>query len=188
MQDEDFLLFQTGGMCYTMNAKGGSFFLRAAVRQAITASRIPKKEKFSMKIGLFSDTFYPEINGVATSVLTLHRELTRRGHEVHVFAPKCRGWENYQQDTVHYIASAPFVALKDRNFAFPTPITSWEAVKLDFDVVHTNSEFIMGIFGRHVAHSNGCALVHTYHTGWEDYTYYITHGLADAAARAGAPK
>ena len=41
----------------------------------------------SMKIGLFSDTFYPEINGVATSILSLHRELTRRGHEVHVFAP-----------------------------------------------------------------------------------------------------
>ena len=28
-----------------------------------------------MKIGLFTDTFYPEINGVATSCLTLEREL-----------------------------------------------------------------------------------------------------------------
>ena len=35
-----------------------------------------------MKIGLFTDTFYPEINGVATSCLTLERELTKRGHEV----------------------------------------------------------------------------------------------------------
>ncbi|MFR5795541.1 MAG: glycosyltransferase [Christensenellales bacterium] len=46
-----------------------------------------------MKIGLFTDTFYPEINGVATSCLNLQRELTRRGHEVHVYAPKCKGWE-----------------------------------------------------------------------------------------------
>lgn len=141
-----------------------------------------------MKIGLFTDTFYPEINGVATSCLTLERELTRRGHEVHVFAPKCKGWEENQREGIHYIASAPFVALKDRNFAFPTPITSWEAVKLDFDVVHTNSEFVMGAFGRHVAHSNGSALVHTYHTVWEDYTYYITHGVADEAARKIARK
>ena len=188
MQDEDFLLFQTGGMCYTMNAKGGSFFLRAAVRQAITASRIPKKEKFSMKIGLFSDTFYPEINGVATSVLTLHRELTRRGHEVHVFAPKCRGWENYQQDTVHYIASAPLLVLKDRNVAFPGPLTNWEATRLDFDVVHTNSEFVMGHFGRLVARANDSVLIHTYHTIWEEYTYYVTHGVADEAARKVARK
>lgn len=141
-----------------------------------------------MKIGLFTDTFYPEINGVATSCLTLERELTRRGHEVHVFAPKCKGWEENQRERIHYIASAPFIALKDRNFAFPTPLTSWEAVKLDFDVVHTNSEFVMGHFGRQVARSNSCALVHTYHTVWEDYTYYITHGIADEAARKVARK
>jgi len=141
-----------------------------------------------MKIGIFTDTFYPEINGVATSCLNLKRELTRRGHEVHVFAPKCRGWEENQSEGVHYIASAPLLVLKDRNVAFPSPITSWEAEKLDFDVVHTNSEFVMGMFGRHVARSNGCALVHTYHTVWEDYTYYITHGLADDAARAVARK
>ena len=141
-----------------------------------------------MKIGLFSDTFYPEINGVATSVLTLHRELTRRGHEVHVFAPKCRGWENYQQDTVHYIASAPLLVLKDRNVAFPGPLTNWEATRLDFDVVHTNSEFVMGHFGRLVARANDSVLIHTYHTIWEEYTYYVTHGVADEAARKVARK
>ena len=123
-----------------------------------------------MKIGLFTDTFYPEINGVATSCLNLERELTRRGHEVHVFAPKCKGWEENQREGIHYIASAPFVALKDRNFAFPTPITSWEAVKLDFDVVHTNSEFVMGFLGTYIARHTGCVRVHTYHTVWEDYT------------------
>lgn len=136
-----------------------------------------------MKIGLFTDTFYPEINGVATSCLTLERELTRRGHEVHVYAPKCKGWEENQRENIHYIASAPFIALKDRNFAFPTPITTWSAGRLDFDVVHTNSEFVMGHFGHHVARGIGCALVHTYHTVWEDYTYYLTHGVADEAAR-----
>lgn len=141
-----------------------------------------------MKIGLFSDTFYPEINGVATSVLMLHRELTRRGHEVHVFAPKCRGWENHQQDTVHYIASAPLLVLKDRNIAFPGPLTHWEATRLDFDIVHTNSEFVMGHFGRLVARENGSVLIHTYHTIWEEYTYYVTHGVADEAARRIARK
>ena len=111
-----------------------------------------------MKIGLFTDTFYPEINGVATSCLNLQRELTRRGHEVHVYAPKCKGWEENQRENVHYLASAPLLVLKDRNFAFPTPLTSWEAEKIDFDVVHTNSEFVMGMFGHHVAGSLGCAI------------------------------
>ena len=147
-----------------------------------------RRKSLNMKIGLFSDTYYPEINGVATSCLTLKRELTRRGHEVHVFAPKCRGWEEHQEENTHYIASAPFLVLKDRNFAFPSPITSWEATKLDFDIVHTNSEFVMGYFGRHVAKSNGSIRIHTYHTIWEEYTYYVTHGVADEAARKVARK
>ena len=58
-----------------------------------------------MKIGLFTDTFYPEINGVATSCLNLERELTRRGHEVHVFAPKCKGWEENQCDHMPHTRS-----------------------------------------------------------------------------------
>lgn len=141
-----------------------------------------------MKIGLFSDTFYPEINGVATSVLMLHRELTRRGHEVHVYAPKCRGWESCQQETVHYIASAPLLMLKDRNVAIPGPIVNWEAMRLDFDIVHTNSEFVMGYFGHLIAKANNSVLIHTYHTIWEEYTYYVTHGVADEAARKVARK
>ena len=80
-----------------------------------------KQRRKHMKIGLFTDTFYPEINGVATSCLNLQRELTRRGHDVHVYAPKCKGWEENQHENVHYLASAPLLVLKDRNFAFPTP-------------------------------------------------------------------
>lgn len=57
-----------------------------------------------MKIGLFTDTFYPEINGVATSCLNLQRERRRRGHDVHVYAPKCKGWEENQHENVHYLA------------------------------------------------------------------------------------
>ena len=136
-----------------------------------------------MKIGLFTDTFYPEVNGVATSCYNLQNELRRRGHEVHVFAPKCKGWEDVAQPHIHFITSTPFIVLRGRNIAFPTPITTWEATQLDFDVVHTNSEFVMGHFGCHVARSNRCAIVHTYHTIWEDYTYYITRGVADDAAR-----
>ena len=136
-----------------------------------------------MRIGLFTDTFYPAINGVATSCLTLERELAQRGHEVHVFAPKCKGWEEHARDNIHYIASAPLLVLRDRNVAFPSPIVSRVAEKMNFDVVHTNSEFVMGHFGYHVAAKLGCALVHTYHTVWEDYTYYITHGVGDETAR-----
>jgi len=38
-----------------------------------------------MRIGIFSDTYYPEINGVATSVFELRNGLLAEGHKVFVF-------------------------------------------------------------------------------------------------------
>jgi len=104
-----------------------------------------------MKIGIFTDTFYPEINGVATSCLNLSQELERRGHEVHVYAPKCKGWEAFQSEHYHYLESAQFILLKDRNVAFPGVGTIRQALDIHFDVVHTNSEFVMGFLGRYIA-------------------------------------
>lgn len=129
-----------------------------------------------MRIGIYTDTFYPEINGVATSCLMLEQQLRHRGHEVHVFAPKCNRWEENQREGIHYLTSAPFIALRDRNVAFPGIADLLNIHPHNFDVIHTNSEFIMGYLGTHVARLEGCTLVHTYHTVWEDYTYYITHG------------
>ena len=137
-----------------------------------------------MKIGIFTDTFYPEINGVATSCLNLYKELQNRGHTVHVYAPKCKGWEEYQSENVHYLESAQFIFLRDRNVALPGVGTVRQALDIHFDVVHTNSEFVMGFLGRYIARHTGCPRVHTYHTAWEDYTYYITHGIGDNAARS----
>lgn len=136
-----------------------------------------------MKIGIFTDTFYPEVNGVATSCLNLMHGLERMGHEVHVYAPKCKGLEPYDHPNVHYLVSTPFIFLKDRNIALPGYHTFIQTKHMDFDVVHTQSEFVMGVFGRYVARKCNCPLVHTYHTVWEDYTYYITHGHKDAAAK-----
>ena len=136
-----------------------------------------------MIIGIFTDTFYPEVNGVATSCLNLYQELQRRGHTVHVYAPKCKGWEEFQSDTVHYLESKQFILLKDRNVALPGMGTIRQALDMHFDVVHTNSEFIVGFLGTYIARHTGCIRIHTYHTVWEDYTYYITHGIGDNTAK-----
>ena len=40
-----------------------------------------------MNIGLFTDTYFPQINGVGTSVHMLSEELTAMGHNVYIFTP-----------------------------------------------------------------------------------------------------
>lgn len=141
-----------------------------------------------MRIALFTDSYYPEINGVANSVYTLYHGLAARGHEVHVFAPRSKLPGAESDPRVHYLPSLPLVLLRDRNLSMFGPLLVRRLRRLRVDVVHTNSEFAAGYLGRLVAHGAPCASVHTYHTVWEDYTYYVTHGHGDRQARFLAQK
>jgi len=48
--------------------------------------------------------------------------------------------------------------------------------KLKLDIVHTHTEFPLGIFGKIVSEFLRLPLVHTYHTMWEDYVHYVAGG------------
>ena len=39
-----------------------------------------------MNIGIFTETYYPQINGVVTSIRALEKELNKQGHKVYIFA------------------------------------------------------------------------------------------------------
>ena len=44
------------------------------------------------------------------------------------------------------------------------------------DVIHSQTEFGIGYFSRIVAKKLNLPIVHTYHTLYEDYVHYVTHG------------
>ncbi|SES34253.1 glycosyltransferase family 4 protein [Psychrobacillus sp. OK032] len=124
-----------------------------------------------MKIGLFSDTFYPQVNGVANSVLILKENLEMFGHEVYVFTttdPKAGDNEK----NVYRMPSIPFASARRLGmFYHPRLVRFIKA--LDLDIIHTHTEFSLGIFGRAIARKFNIPLLHTYHTIYEDYTHYI---------------
>lgn len=41
-----------------------------------------------MRIAIFSDNFHPELSGISDSIIATGKELARRGHYVHYYAPK----------------------------------------------------------------------------------------------------
>ena len=41
-----------------------------------------------MKIVIFTDTYYPKVDGIVTSIMNSTRELADKGHEIIIFAPK----------------------------------------------------------------------------------------------------
>ncbi|KZL91726.1 glycosyltransferase family 4 protein [Clostridium magnum] len=139
-----------------------------------------------MRIGLFTDTYYPQVNGVATSVLMLKENLETLGHQVYVFTttdPKVAG----EETNVYRVPSIPFIS--ERRVAMLYNHRLAKLIKgLGLDLIHTHTEFSIGIFGREMAKELNIPFLHTYHTIYEDYTHYIVkltalESIAKTAAR-----
>ncbi|MGN1230460.1 MAG: glycosyltransferase family 4 protein [Anaerotignum sp.] len=131
-----------------------------------------------MNIGIFSDTYFPQLNGVATSIRTLSNALRERGHNVYIFTPsdpRCEGQP--EEKDIFRLPSIPVYFVRDyrAGYIFPPHILK-KISKLELDIVHTQTEFPLGFLGKLVSTTEGIPMVHTYHTMYEDYVHYIGGG------------
>ena len=126
-----------------------------------------------MNIGLFTDTYYPELNGVANSVFLLKKELEKKGHNVYVITTKTPGAPANEKG-VFRVPSKAWSAIPERRVGmFYHPKIAMKIHRMKLDIIHTHTEFSIGMFGRIMAHELFIPVVHTYHTIYEDYTHYI---------------
>lgn len=140
-----------------------------------------------MKIGFFTDTYTPQINGVVHSIRLFKEALEQRGHEVYVFAPDPDHHEDGEV-TVRF-PSIPFLFQKEMRVALPISMDALRVLdKVDFDIVHSHDPFSIGLFGLNVARRHRVPYVHTYHTLYPEYVHYIwetrlTRKLAEVLSR-----
>jgi 1,2-diacylglycerol 3-alpha-glucosyltransferase len=131
-----------------------------------------------MRIGLFTDTYFPHINGVATSVLMLKNALEKKGHEVYVVTVN-PDIIKFHYDNSEKIIRIPGlkIGLYDYRLTGIYPLKAVNKIKKwKLDIIHTHTEFGVGTFARIIAKQFNVPLVHTYHTMYEDYVHYITKG------------
>jgi len=132
-----------------------------------------------MNIGLFSDTFVPEVNGVATSVYSLFTLLKKYGHNCYVITTGDEKEVTYK-DNVIRIPGLELKGLYGYRASFVFNADAFKIIEgLKLDVIHINTEFGIGQFGFLVASRLEIPRVYTYHTMYEDYTYYATKGYFD---------
>ncbi|KGL39642.1 glycosyltransferase family 4 protein [Listeria sp. SHR_NRA_18] len=131
-----------------------------------------------MNIGIFTDTFFPQISGVATSIKTMEKELTKRGHNVYIFTTSDPQADlEAERGKVFRFSSIPFVFFPERRIAMAGTQKVARLIKrLEIDVIHTHTEFSMGLIGKKMAKKFDLPVLHTYHTMYEDYLHYIGKG------------
>ena len=157
----------------------------------ITLSRIEAyvrdNEKVGkLNIGLFSDTFPPDVNGVSVSVDTLLRQLKKMGHNVYIITPSLET-KLVGTQFENGILRMPAVKLKQLygyRLSRPYSLKALEYIKkMHLDVLHINTEFSMRILANWVSVLFDIPYVYTYHTLYEDYTHYVTHGHMEGTSK-----
>ena len=138
-----------------------------------------------MRIGIFTDTYPPYINGVSTSIVTLEKALRDKGHQVFIVTvnPENMSYKYENEDHIIRIPGIP-IGIYDYRLTGIYPIRAINKIKKwNLDIIHSHTEFGIGTFARIIAKQLEIPLVHTYHTMYEDYVYYITKGYFDKSSK-----
>lgn len=127
-----------------------------------------------MRIGLFSDAYYPTISGVTISVATLSKELTKLGHDV-IIITNGHDLATFSENIVRFEGKRlPMKGLQEFRIGRVSNKKINIIGDLNLDIIHCHTEFTMGRLGRKAAKRFNIPVVHTYHTMYEDYIHFIT--------------
>ena len=132
-----------------------------------------------MNIAIFSDVYLPDINGVAVSVDSLFKLLIKYGHNAYVVTTSSEKEISFK-DNILRIPGLELKKLYGYRASFIYNEKAFQILKkLKLDLCHINTEFGISQFGFIVASKLNIPSVYTYHTMYEDYTYYATKGYFD---------
>ena len=132
-----------------------------------------------MNIALFSDTYLPDINGFATSTNILKNALKKQCHHLMFVTTILQHHSDYI-DEDQDVLRLPGIDLKKLYGYRASNIYSFKGMKelkeFQPDIIHVQTEFGIGIFGKIAGEILNVPVCYTYHTMWADYSHYITPG------------
>lgn len=126
-----------------------------------------------MKIGFFTETYLPHLNGVAISLAFEKEKLEKLGHKVFVFAPKITGAIDHP-DVIRLSSMKVLNSEPVQKMVLPIPNnTLRKTFRVSLDVVHAHGGGFFSFLGYQLALTKGYPFVLTYHTYLAKYTHYF---------------
>ncbi len=134
-----------------------------------------------MRIGIFTDQYYPAVSGVVTSIKMLYEGLEAMGHECFIFTSfserhidKKTKESLYSKNVINLKGvKYPFKALKDLRFTFFPGKYIKLVKKYNLDIIHVQTEYSISKVAIKASKKLNIPIVHTLHTSWKDYMQYL---------------
>ncbi|NJC68649.1 glycosyltransferase family 1 protein [Planosporangium thailandense] len=141
-----------------------------------------------MRIALVTESFPPDVNGVAHSVVRVAEHLLERGHHPLVIAPQPASSTRSTGPAVPYpvvrVPSLPLPGYARLRLGVPGRRLAATLREHRTDVVHLASPFVLGARGVSTARALGLPMVAVYQTDIPGYTRAYRVGMTEAAAWA----
>jgi len=131
---------------------------------------------------MFTDAYWPRVNGVTVSVDSFSKALVKAGHEVLIVCsfypagldvpvPVLSNSESGEGPGIVRVPSLPAVITKEDRVA---KFSKWfwvfkQVESFKPDIIHINTEMIIAEFGFWYASTHNLPAIYTFHTMWEDY-------------------
>lgn len=128
-----------------------------------------------MRIGLFTDSYRPAVNGITFVIDITRRRLEEMGHEVYIFCPAAgvRLKKTEKDEHIIRFRSIPDVFFEDYGLSLFFPARELHKIKkLNLDVIQFFTPGQVGLMGVYAAKKLGTVLVAQHST---DLANYIKH-------------
>jgi glycosyltransferase involved in cell wall biosynthesis len=127
-----------------------------------------------MRVAIFTDTYLPEVNGVARTLGKWSRYLESQHIPCRIFAPTAPA--NHREEVSNHVErffSIPFFLYPECQFALPNPLNMKRALQ-EFQptIIHVATPFNLGLLGNHYARKLDIPVVASYHTHFDQYLHY----------------
>lgn len=130
-----------------------------------------------MKIAIFTDTFYPKIDGIVTSILNFSEKLVENKHKITVFSPSYKQFKELKMKgvSVHRFFSFSLASYKEVKIVLPNIKKIFSILRESKpDIIHIHTPGAMGYMGTLCAKILKIPCIGTYHTLVSEQLMYIS--------------
>ena len=126
-----------------------------------------------MRVGIFTNSYSPVVNGVVNSILGFQKGLAALGHEVFIVCANAPGAPT-NEGRVYRFRALPKLPNADMWPPTPFPRRMWRELSgLHLDVVHTQHPVWLGRWALWFGRRNGIPVITTIHTQYDEYCHYL---------------